>query len=265
MSTGAVIAVVVVAAVVVCAIAAAMAMMRGGGSTMGVKRRFGPEYERALARNDGDVKATRRELSERVKRFGGLRREPLSAQDRDRYMTSWAGVQTRFVDEPAAAVNEADRLLAGLAAERGFPGADSPDHFNALSVHHPHEIQGYRHAHALAEHGPVGRQATEELRQALLGARALFDVLVEDVSPEPVPAAGTTAPVTAGAAAAPSLEKGPEADGTRGADPAGTADPDAADREEALAGGPGRRGGPLAQRFAGLTGGRRGGHGGDQA
>lgn len=258
MSTGALIAV-VVAAVVVCGVVAALVLARGGG-TVGVKRRFGPEYERALARHDGDVKATRRELSERVRRFGGLRLKPLSAQDRDRYTASWAGAQTRFVDEPAAAVNEADRLLAGLAAERGFPGADSPDHFNALSVHHPHEVQGYRHAHALAEHGPVGRQSTEELRQALLGARALFDALVADARPA-APASVTApppAPHAAGATtAAPSLEKDAEPDGTPDADPAGPG------REDPLTGGPTRRG-PLAQRFTALTAGRRGGHGDEQ-
>ncbi|MBM9510636.1 hypothetical protein [Actinacidiphila acididurans] len=249
MSTGAVAAVVVVALVVVAI--AAVVMLRGGagaGGAVGLKRRFGPEYERTLARHDGDVKATRKELTERVRKFKGLDRPALSAQAQERYTESWAGVQSRFVDEPGPAVNEADRLLASLAAERGFPGADSSDHFDALSVHHPHAVQGYRHAHGLAERGPAGQHATEELRQALLGARELFDALVAEVRP-----AGDTAvpaPPAAPDREPASLEKS-------GASASASGEDEAEGAGEAVGSGSGRRG-QLSQRFAALTGARRG-------
>lgn len=178
MSTGAIIAV-IVAVVVVIAIVAAVTMMRGGTGGAGLKRRFGPEYERTLARHDGDDKATRQELSERVKRYGDLAAEPATAEQRERYGQRWAEIQAKFVDEPGQALADADRLIGEVAAERGFPAADSPEHFDALSVHHPHQVQGYRQAHELAGHAAAGgRRATEDMRQALVSARALFDEML---------------------------------------------------------------------------------------
>lgn len=219
MSTAAVIAV-VVAVVVVAAVVAAVTF-RNGGSGLGLagpggmrlKHRFGPEYERALAHHDGDEKATRRELGERVKRYGRLELRPVPAEDRQRLQAGWDAVQARFVDRPADAVADADRLIGQLAAERGFPGPDSPEHTDALSVHYPHQLQGYRRAHDLvtrtgdtsaadpdtsgpaadrgasaraatsAAHADTGGAATEELRQALVAARELFDELLRDGGP----------------------------------------------------------------------------------
>lgn len=253
MSTGAVIAV-VVAVLVVIAVVAALVLLRDGAASPGLKRRFGPEYERALARNDGDDKATRRELSERVKRYGGIELRPLPAEARERYTSGWVAVQSRFVDEPAPAVNEADRLIARLAAERGFPGADSPEHFDALSVHHPHQVQGYRHAHLLAEHGPAGRTATEDLRQALLGSRALYDELLRDAGRSgTVPALMRKKAVPEESVAEQEITGAPATatDGSGGPEviEAGAVGAVGEVGEE--------RRGPLSQRFAALTGSRR--------
>ena len=177
MSTGVVTAI-VVAALIVIAIAATLAMTRTGPAG-GMKHRFGPEYDRTLAQHSGDVKATRKELSERVKRFGRLERAALSEQARTQYEDRWKAVQAQFVEDPGQSVREADRLIAELAQDRGFPAAGTPDHFDALSVHHAHQVQGYRQAHALAEHaGAGGRRATEDLRQALVAARELFNELL---------------------------------------------------------------------------------------
>jgi hypothetical protein len=266
MSTGAIIAV-IVAVVVVIAIVAAVTMMRGDGTSgAGLKRRFGPEYERTLARHDGDDKATRQELAERVKRYGDMERPQVSAEQRERYGERWAEIQAHFVDDPGRALGEADRLTAEVAAERGFPGSDSPEHFDALSVHHPHQVQGHRQAHALAEHtGAGGQQGTEDMRQALVSSRALFDdMLREDAgtpsretAPEPVeqPVAGTE-PVPA--AAAPADEPGTERD-RADADADARAEADAEqepDADPAVAEGDSHHR-PLADRFAGLTGGSR--------
>ncbi|MFC4036580.1 hypothetical protein ACFO3J_34845 [Streptomyces polygonati] len=262
--SGAIIAV-IVAVVVVIAIVAAMTMMRGGGASgVGLKRRFGPEYERTLAQHDGDDKATRQELSERVKRYGGMERQPVSAQQREAYGERWAEIQTRFVDDPGTALTEADRLIAEVAAQRGYPAADSPEHFDALSVHHPHQLQGYRQARALTERagtdggatgGASGSKGTEDMRQALVSARALFDDMLRDAGttsrkqvdgPAAETPVGTTATDPAGAVPAPASEP-VTADGRGDADPA---DPDAADDGQ-------EHHRPLADRFAGLTGGTR--------
>lgn len=247
MSTGAVIAVVVVIAVIL-AIVAAWTMLRGGGgaSGTGLKRKFGPEYERTLARHDGDTKATRQELGERVKRYGGIEPREVGAQERERYAVRWAEVQVRFVDEPGRAVGAADQLIAQVSVDRGFPGADSPEHFDALSVHYPYQVQGYRQAHALAEHaGAGGRRGTEDLRQALVAARELFDAMLRDAGGAKVPAPNALA----------THEEAVRV-------PEGKAAGDAAgEQEPGVDGAEHRR--PLSDRFAALTGGGRRGHDAD--
>ncbi|MEW2546797.1 hypothetical protein AB0910_13630 [Streptomyces sp. NPDC047002] len=161
---------------------------RGRGKA-GLRRRFGPEYERTLARHDGNTAEAEHELKERVARHGGLRLAPLAAEERERYTARWAGLQERFVESPREAVAQADRLVAELAAARGYPAADGPqaydEQLDALSVHHAHRLDGYRRLHAVAhpeepEEGAGGESGadTEELREAMVGARGLFEQLI---------------------------------------------------------------------------------------
>ncbi|MBT2492590.1 hypothetical protein J7E96_29600 [Streptomyces sp. ISL-96] len=146
---------------------------RGGGR--GLKRRFGPEYDRVVAHHDGDTKAAERELDERVKRHGSLELRPLTPETRARYVDRWAAIQEQFVDSPQHAVVEADRLLARLAADRGFPAEQQYDEqVSALSVHHADKVQGYRRVHRVANTD----SSTEQMREAMLDARELFETLV---------------------------------------------------------------------------------------
>lgn len=175
--------VLIVVALIVVVAAAVAAVLYGsgkGGGRGGLKRRFGPEYERAVNRHHGDVKAAENELTERVRRHGELSPRPLPAEARDQYVAHWAGVQERFVDSPRQAVVEADKLISRLAADRGFPDAERhADHLDALSVHHAHEVDGYRRVHQAASE--AGHDAsTEELREAMVAARRLFERLVLD-------------------------------------------------------------------------------------
>lgn len=69
---------IVVAVIVVIAVAVGAVLYatgRGGGRA-GLKRRFGPEYDRTVNRHNGDVKAAENELAERVKRHGDFRPSP---------------------------------------------------------------------------------------------------------------------------------------------------------------------------------------------
>ncbi|TLS47260.1 hypothetical protein FE633_04235 [Streptomyces montanus] len=198
MSTGVIIVLIVVAAVIaVSAVARLVMARRASGASL--KRRFGPEYDRAVARHDGDAKAAEHDLADLVKRHGSLRSHPLEPAARERYEARWAAAQERFVDSPREAVAEADRLLAELAGARGFPDGDRYDEqLEALSVHHPHHVHGYRRIHRAA-HGSAthtvtstdtstdtltgagageNRAGTEELREAMLEARVLFEDLV---------------------------------------------------------------------------------------
>ncbi|MGC0377578.1 hypothetical protein [Streptomyces sp. SAI-229] len=180
MSTGLIIALIVIVAVVVAVAAVLTLRGRGPRHGTGLKRRFGPEYDRAVARHDGDTKAAERELAERVERHGDLRVRPLEPTERERYEVRWTAVQERFVDAPRDAVAEADRLIAELAAARGFP-ADGhyEEQLAALSVHHAHQVEGYRRVHRVAQaRAHDGGAGTEEMREALVEARALFEELV---------------------------------------------------------------------------------------
>ncbi|MEU1006799.1 hypothetical protein ACIP4Y_03560 [Streptomyces sp. NPDC088810] len=205
MSTGLIILLIVIAAVVVVGAATLVARSRGrhGGSSL--KRRFGPEYERAVALHDGDTKAAERELAERVERHGDLRERPLDGAERQRYADRWTAVQEHFVESPREAVAEADRLLAELAAVRGYPdGGRYEEQLAALSVHHPEHVDGYRQVHRAARLGAGGGSEsgaeTEELRSALLGARALFDELTSAEPGRHRAPAGAERPAQAAAA-----------------------------------------------------------------
>lgn len=169
--------IVILAVVLVLAVAAAVYVRRGRKETRGgLKRRFGPEYDRALDRHNGDARAAEHELSERVRRFGPLESRPLPAEEREQYRIRWAAAQQQFVDSPQQAVVEVDRLVARLAQVRGYPGADEPEHFDALSVHHGNRLHGYRKVREAAR----GRAGTEGMRDAMVQVRDLFDALADE-------------------------------------------------------------------------------------
>ncbi|MFC3576621.1 hypothetical protein ACFOZ0_25725 [Streptomyces yaanensis] len=184
MSTGLIIAVIVIVAIAVVAAAAVLFLTaRGTRGGQGLESRFGPEYERTVARHDGDTEAADRELTERLKRYGSLHERPLEAAEQERYTARWTAAQERFVDSPREAVSEADRLLAELAGARGYPdGGRSEEQLDALSVYHADHLGGYRRLHQVAgapAQGAAGSRAgTEEMRAAMLDARVLFEDLV---------------------------------------------------------------------------------------
>ncbi|WP_187285020.1 hypothetical protein [Streptomyces sp. OR43] len=187
-----VVIIVAVALVAVCAGAFVYTRQAGG---QGMRRRFGPEYDRAVAGHDGDTKAAERELHERWKRHRSLHERPLTPGARAQYSDRWTRIEGGFVDAPQQAVAEADILLAELARDLGFPdGSDFGEQSAALSVHHAEHVNGYRRVHAARQ----GDGGTEDLREALLEARGLFDVLVSNGTdrsvrrhPHPVEGSGT--------------------------------------------------------------------------
>jgi hypothetical protein len=195
MSTGLIIALIVIVAVAVVAAALILLARRPqGGRTL--RRRFGPEYDRAVAQHDGDARAAERDLAERVKRHGALRERPLEPAARDEYAARWGAVQERFVDSPREAVAEADRLVAELAGARGFPdGERYEEQLDALSVHHGHHVHGYRRVHQ-ATYAPASdaHGGTEELRASMVEARALFEELLAPVRQDARQDTADTAP-----------------------------------------------------------------------
>ncbi len=138
---------------------------------------FGPEYDRTV-QETGDRSKAENELARREQRVRALDIKPLSADDQRRYSDSWRGVQAHFVDDPAAAVGEADRLVNEVMAKRGYPVSDFGQRAADISVDHPGVVENYRTAHDLATRQEQGRASTEDLRKAMVHYRALFQDLL---------------------------------------------------------------------------------------
>jgi hypothetical protein len=169
-----VVAIIVVLAIIV--IAALIIARRRQRSTH-LKHQFGPEYERALQQHGNSSKAEA-VLAEREARVHKLTIRELPATERAGYADEWAAVQRRFVDDPSMAVGEADRLVNRVMNARGYPMADFDQRADDLSVDYPGVVQNYRSARDIFVRHSSGRASTEDLRQAMVYYRSLFDELL---------------------------------------------------------------------------------------
>jgi hypothetical protein len=142
-----------------------------------LQQRFGPEYDRAVKESD-NPRAAQRELAERERRHKELDIRPLSASARERYAREWAQVQEKFVDQPSAAVAEADRLLVSLMGERGYPTEGYEQQVADLSVRHAKTLEHYRAAHTTQQKRDGA--STEDLRDAMVRYRTVFEDLLTD-------------------------------------------------------------------------------------
>jgi ABC-type nickel/cobalt efflux system permease component RcnA len=169
--------IVLVIALVVAIGAAVWLFMRNRRSEQ-LQQRFGPEYERALETHH-DQREAERELEARAERVEHLNIRPLEHDERERFASRWQSVQAQFVDDPASATEDADQLVGEVMATRGYPVGDFEQRAADVSVHHPGVVEHYRAAHAIAMRNARGDSDTEQLRQALMHYRALFDDLLE--------------------------------------------------------------------------------------
>lgn len=147
-----------------------------------LQQKFGAEYDRTV----GDAGSRRRaeaELAEREKRVRAMEIRPLSNVDRARFVEEWRRVQAEFVDDPKRATVGADRLLGDVMATRGYPVSDFAQRAQDLSVDHPEVVENYRLGHDIALAHERGDADTEDLRQAMVHFRALFEELVEEQTP----------------------------------------------------------------------------------
>ena len=143
-----------------------------------LQENFGPEYERALRQTDRDKGQAERELEERQKRVEKLNLRELTPDERRRFAEAWRQTQARFVDEPKVAIKDADALIAEVMQTIGYPMSDFERRANDISVTHAEVVPHYRAAHAMAERNQTGQASTEELRQAFVHYRALFDEML---------------------------------------------------------------------------------------
>jgi hypothetical protein len=139
----------------------------------------GAEYARAVEKG-GNRRHAEAALEERAERVDGLRIRPLAAGDRTRFLSSWREVQARFVDSPAGAVMAADQLLGDVMSTRGYPLSNFDQRAADISVDHPVVLENYRAAHDIAIRQTRGQAGTEDLRQAMIHFRTLFEELVSE-------------------------------------------------------------------------------------
>jgi hypothetical protein len=144
-----------------------------------LQRQFGPEYDRALSTHS-DAHEAERELEHRAERVEQLHIRPLSSDEREHYLRLWKSTQAQFVDDPAGATHEADALVGEVMASRGYPVGDFEQRAADISVNHARVVEHYRAAHSIALRNSGGTADTEDLRQALVHYRALFEDLLED-------------------------------------------------------------------------------------
>jgi hypothetical protein len=143
-----------------------------------LRERFGPEYDRTV-REAGTPEKADAILDARARRVEKLKIRPLSREQSESFAREWHRVQGIFVDDPDGAVAAADRLVTEVMAARGYPIEDFDTRAADLSVDHPRVIENYRVARALAQRRERKEAGTEELRQAVVNYRALFNDLLD--------------------------------------------------------------------------------------
>jgi hypothetical protein len=172
----------VIAAIVIALIAAAVVIVLRN-RTRKLRAQFGPEYDRAVAETGNRLKAEAEleRVEKRVKRYP-LR--PLTAVDRERFQQAWRAIQAMFVDDPARAFMEGDKLLGTVLLTRGYPPNDFENRAAEISVDHATVVEHYRAGHEIALRHAQRLASTEDLRKGMVHYRALFDELMEE---EPLP------------------------------------------------------------------------------
>ena len=177
---------VVIAIAVVVVVALIVVGARQRRSAM-LRDHFGPEYDRTLE-NREDRRAAEAELHARERERAQFDVQPLPEATRLRFAEQWRELQEHFVDQPVQSAGAADTLITRVMEARGYPMKDFDAQADLVSVDHPDTVENYRFAHAVQQRAQTQQASTEDLRDALLRYRSLFDELLR---PEGNGVAGT--------------------------------------------------------------------------
>ena len=167
--------------IVIIAVLALLFVRKRRNTTADLRKKFGPEYDRAVLVHGAGRKAEAK-LEDREKRVEKLNIRDLDPIEHERFLKRWESVQSRFVDSPKGAVTEADDLVSSVMKARGYPVSDFDQRAADVSVDHPRVVENYRTAHEIALRvAKVGKDeaTTEELRTAMIHYRSLFEELVQ--------------------------------------------------------------------------------------
>jgi bacterioferritin (cytochrome b1) len=147
--------------------------------TKKLQEKFGPEYDHIISER-GDQREAEHELVERLDHVKALDIRPLSMAEFDRFTSQWRATQAEFVDEPLTAMQKADQLIRKVMETKGYPVEDFEQQVADISVDYPELVMDYRGLHLIAIKGSDENVSTEEMRQAMVHGRALFENLMKD-------------------------------------------------------------------------------------
>ena len=146
--------------------------------TKRLRERFGPEYDHTVDRM-GDKRQAEDELERRLAHVKNLNIRTLTAEEVNRFALEWQATQAEFVDRPLAAVQKANRLIREVMIARGYPVEDFEQRVADISVDYPDLVTNYRELREIAQKGEREKISTEEMRQAMVHGRDLFEKLVQ--------------------------------------------------------------------------------------
>ena len=164
--------------IVIIAVVAVLYFGKRRNSTADLRKKFGPEYDRAV-REQGSERKAEAKLADREKRVNKLNIRNLDPVEHDRFSKQWESAQSRFIDSPKGAVAEADDLVSSLMKVRGYPVSDFDQRAADISVDHPRVVENYRSAHEIALRVGKAETTTEELRTAMIHYRWLIEELMQ--------------------------------------------------------------------------------------
>jgi hypothetical protein len=163
-------------------IAVAILVFIGRRRSAALRHKYGSEYRRAVG-EFGDERKAEAELTAREKRVHSLNIRELTPEEQERFADSWKKAQARFVDEPSQAAADADILVKEVMQTRGYPIGDFEQRAADISVDHPDVVSNYRAARAIALRNNAGKATTEDIRQAMVHYRSLFEEFLETTEP----------------------------------------------------------------------------------
>jgi len=146
--------------------------------TKKLQQTFGPEYQHTLEEL-GDRHQAENELKARLEHVQALDIQPLSSEEIEDFSAQWLETQAQFVDEPLPALQMADRLISEVMRAKGYPVEDFEQQVADISVDYPALVIDYRGMHVMAVRDSAEDVSTEELRQAIVHGRALFENLIK--------------------------------------------------------------------------------------
>jgi hypothetical protein len=108
---------------------------------------------------------------------------PLTAGERQRYLSAWQGVQSRAERLPELALSEADTVVERLLRDCGYPLDDPRAPGDVVPGRHAEVLASFRAGHALEQINSSSHSDAGQVQQAMAHLSAAFDAVVAEGTP----------------------------------------------------------------------------------